>query len=64
MKCDLCKNDFPDEELVEADIMMCDGDGNICEGPKFHVCDMCCAVIDAVGIEKSELKMMQEGAGE
>lgn len=31
--------------------MMCDDDGNICEGPKFHVCDMCCTVIDAVGIE-------------
>lgn len=51
MKCDLCKNDFSDDELVEADIMMCDDDGNICEGPKFHVCDMCCTVIDAVGIE-------------
>lgn len=51
MKCDICKDDFPDDELVEADIMMCDDDGNICEGPKSHVCYMCRTLIDAVGIE-------------
>ena len=51
MKCDICKDDFPDDELVEADIMTCDDDGNICEGPKSHVCYMCRTLIVAVGIE-------------
>ena len=50
MKCDICKDDFPDDELVEADIMTCDDDGNICEGPKSHVCYMCRTLIVAVGI--------------
>lgn len=48
MKCDICKDDFPDDELVEADIMTCDDDGNICEGPKSHVCYMCRTLIVAV----------------
>lgn len=51
MKCDICKDDFPDDELVEADIMTCDDDGNICEGPKSHVGYMCRTLIVAVGIE-------------
>lgn len=51
MNCDICKDDFPDDELVEADIMTCDDDGNICEGPKSHVCYMCRTLIVAVGIE-------------
>lgn len=42
MKCDICKDDFPDDELVEADIMTCDDDGNICEGPNL-MCATCAA---------------------
>lgn len=45
------EDDFPDDELVEVDIMTCDDDGNICEGPKSHVCYMCRTLIVAVGIE-------------
>lgn len=55
MNCDICKDDFPDDELVEADIMTCDDDGNICEGPQIscvlHVPHThCCG-----GYRKSEL---------
>lgn len=65
MKCDFCEKEFPDDELAEVDITPQDAEGKPTgDTRKFNVCEMCCAVIDAVGIEKSELKMMQEGAGE
>lgn len=65
MKCDLCKNDFPDEELAEVEATPQDEEGKPTgASKKFHVCEMCC-MVKLLGVdEESAREMMQEGTGE
>lgn len=65
MKCDFCKNEFPDDELAEVDITPQDAEGKPTgDTRKFNVCEMCC-MVKLLGIdEKSARETMREGVGE
>jgi|GEM_PF-4558539 len=63
MKCDFCKNEFPDDELAEVEITPQDEQGKpIGTTKKLNVCEMCC-LVKFMGVdEESAREMMQEGA--
>ena len=62
MKCDLCKNDFPDEELTEVEATPQDEDGKPTgAAKKFFVCEMCC-MVKFMGVDEESAREALKGA--